>query len=82
VGAVVLHIYAMRMAAVFTISTATIGLRSGFIPRWLGFGGYVVAAVLLLTIDVTPWVELLFPLWGPAPQRGHSRRELRKRPRR
>src|SRR5262245_4076373 len=63
VGAVVLHIYAMRMAAVFTISTATIGLRTGFIPRWLGFSGYAVALVLLLTIDVTPWVELLFPLW-------------------
>lgn len=63
VGAVVLHIYAMRMAAVFTISTATIGLRTGFIPRWLGFSGYAVAAVLLLAIDVTPWVELLFPLW-------------------
>ena len=63
VGAVVLHIYAMRMAAVFTISTATIGLRTGFIPRWLGFSGYAIALVLLLTIGVTPWVELLFPLW-------------------
>ena len=63
VGAVVLHVYAMRMAAVFTISTATIGLRTGFIPRWLGFSGYAIALVLLLTIDVTPWVELLFPIW-------------------
>jgi len=63
VGAVVLHVYAMRMAAVFTISTATIGLRTGFIPRWLGFSGYAVALVLLLAIDVTPWVELLFPIW-------------------
>jgi hypothetical protein len=62
-GSVVLHIYAMRMAAVFTISTATIGLRTGFIPRWLGFSGYAIALVLLLVIGVTPWVELLFPLW-------------------
>ena len=30
----ILHTYAMRMAAVFTISTATIGLRTGFLPRW------------------------------------------------
>ena len=51
------------MAAVFTISTATIGLRTGVIPRWLGFSGYAIALVLLLVIDVTPWVELLFPLW-------------------
>ncbi len=63
IGAIVLHVYAMRMAAVFTISTATIGLRTGFIPRWLGFSGYAIALVLLLAIDVTPWVELLFPLW-------------------
>jgi hypothetical protein len=63
VGAVVLHIYAMRMAAVFTISTATIGLRTRFMPRWLAFSGYAIALVLLLAIDVTPWVELLFPIW-------------------
>jgi hypothetical protein len=63
VGAVVLHVYAMRMAAVFMISTATIALRTGFIPRWLGFSGYAIALVLLLAIDVTPWVELLFPIW-------------------
>jgi hypothetical protein len=53
----------MRMAAVFTISTATIGLRTGFLPRWLVFAGYAIALILLLAIDVTPWVELLFPLW-------------------
>jgi hypothetical protein len=63
IGAVVLHIYAMRMAAVFTISTATIGLRTGFIPRWLGLSGYAIALVLLLVVGVTPWVELLFPFW-------------------
>jgi hypothetical protein len=55
--------YAMRMAAVFTFSTATIGLRTGFMPRWIGWSGYAIAAVLLLAIDITPWVRLLFPLW-------------------
>jgi hypothetical protein len=63
IGAVVLHVYAMRMAAVFTISTATMGLRTGIMPRWLGVTGYAVAVVLLLAVDVTRWVELLFPLW-------------------
>ena len=63
IAAVVIHTYAMRMAAVFMISTATIGLRTGFMPRWLGFSGYAIALVLLLVIDVTPWVEVLFPLW-------------------
>jgi hypothetical protein len=63
VGAVVLHTYAMRMAAVFTISTATIGLRTRFIPRWLAFSGYAIALVLLLAAGITPWVELIFPAW-------------------
>jgi hypothetical protein len=63
IGGLILHTYAMRMAAVFTISTATIGLRTGFLPRWLVFAGYAIALILLLVIDVTPWVELLFPLW-------------------
>jgi hypothetical protein len=62
-GSLILHTYAMRMAAVFTISTATIALRTGFLPRWLVFAGYAIALILLLVIDVTPWVELLFPLW-------------------
>lgn len=60
---IVLNTYAMRMAAVFTISTATIGLRTGFMPRWIGFSGYAVALVLFLAIGITPWVRLLFPLW-------------------
>jgi hypothetical protein len=56
-------VYTMRMAAVFTISTATIMLRPGLIPRWIGLSGYVVGAVLLLVTGYFPWVELLFPLW-------------------
>jgi hypothetical protein len=63
IGGIVLHTYAMRMASVFTISTATIGLRTGSLSRWLGFLGYALAMILLLVIEVTPWVELLFPFW-------------------
>jgi hypothetical protein len=63
IGSLILRTYAMRMAGVFTISTATIGLRTGALPRWLAYSGYAMAAVLLLVIDMTPWVELLFPFW-------------------
>jgi hypothetical protein len=58
-----LSAYALKMAAVFMISTATIALRTAFMPRWLGWLGYVIAAVLLLGAGLTPWVELLFPIW-------------------
>jgi len=63
IGGIVLHVYAMRMAAVFTISTATIGLRTALVPRWLGITGYAFATVLLFASDVSRWTELLFPLW-------------------
>lgn len=55
--------YAMRMAAVFTISTATIALRIAIMPRWLGFTGYLSALVLLLGSGFVAWLELVFPLW-------------------
>ena len=59
----VLHVYALRMAAVFTFSTATITLRTKVIPRWIGVLGFAVGVVLLVSEGLTPWVELLFPAW-------------------
>ena len=63
--------YAMRMAAVFTMSTATIALRTRVASRWVGLLGVVVAVVLLVSVGLTPWVELLFPALGPAAQHRH-----------
>lgn len=60
---VVMTIYAMRMAAVFTISTATISLQLGLLPRWIALLGYACALVLLLSVGYVAWVELLFPAW-------------------
>ena len=55
--------YAMRMAAVFTISTSTILAKGGLAPRLLALSGYLTAAVLLLLVATIPWTELLFPTW-------------------
>ena len=63
VSGLLLHVYAMRMAAVFTMSTATITLRTAIIPRWIGMLGFAVAVVLLVSVGLSPWVELLFPAW-------------------
>jgi hypothetical protein len=63
ITALLLNVYAMRMAAVFMISVATISLRTQVIPRWLAFSGYASAVVLLVSIGISPWVQLLFPLW-------------------
>lgn len=63
VTGLLLNTYAMRMAAVFTLSTATIILRTEALPRWLSFVGFGVGLVLLVSFGLTPWYELLFPGW-------------------
>jgi hypothetical protein len=59
----ILAMQAVAEAAVFMFSTATITLRTAFMPRWLGWLGYAIATVLLVGAGLAPWVELLFPLW-------------------
>lgn len=56
-------VYAMRMAAVFTIATSTILLRTRLAPRWLVVTGFAVGLVLLLAIGFSAWLELAFPAW-------------------
>jgi hypothetical protein len=56
-------VYAMRMAAVFTIATSTILRRVGLAPRWLVVSGYATGIVLLVTLAFANWIELLFPVW-------------------
>jgi hypothetical protein len=58
-----LRVYAMRMAAVFTMSTATITLRTQVVPRWISLAGFAAAVILLVSVGLTAWVELLFPAW-------------------
>jgi hypothetical protein len=58
-----MHIYGMKMAAVFIISTSTISLRTRILPRWMAVSGYVLALVLLLSVGTIEWIPLGFPLW-------------------
>lgn len=58
-----LTVYAMRMAAVFAISTTSLFARLGLAPRWLIVLGYATGVVLLVTLGVVPWAELVFPAW-------------------
>jgi hypothetical protein len=55
--------YALRMAAVFMVSLATIWLKTGLMPRWLVAVTYLVAVGLLLASDITVWLTLAFPTW-------------------
>jgi len=55
--------YALRMAAVFMISLATIWLKTGLMPRWLVGVTYLAALGLLIASDITAWFVLAFPIW-------------------
>jgi hypothetical protein len=55
--------YALRMAAVFMISLATIWVRTNVMPRWLAVVSYVLALVLLVGAEVSMWLTLAFPVW-------------------
>lgn len=55
--------YALRMAGVFMFSLATIWLKTRLMPRWLVFGTYAVAVVVLVASDVSMWFALAFPAW-------------------
>jgi len=55
--------YAIRMAAAFMISLATIWLKTGLMPRWLVVVSYLVALGLLIASDLSMWLTLAFPIW-------------------
>jgi hypothetical protein len=55
--------YAVRMAAVFMMSLATMWLRTGLMPRWLVSLSYLAAVALLIASDVSMWITMAFPVW-------------------
>ena len=63
VTSLLLNVYSMRMAAVFTLTTVTIARRTKIVSRWLTVAGVATALVLLVGIGISPWAELLFPAW-------------------
>jgi hypothetical protein len=59
----IMNLYAVKMAAVFMISTSTLAIPTGIIPRWIAFLGYASALFLLLSGRYIEWILMLFPLW-------------------
>ena len=63
VTSLLLNVYAMRMAAVFTLTLVTIARRTAIVSRWLTVAGLVTAVLLLVGVGISAWVELIFPAW-------------------
>jgi hypothetical protein len=59
----IINIYSIRMAGVFMISMGTIWLRTGLMHRGWAYLSFVLALVLLLSIQFSFWVILIFPVW-------------------
>jgi len=59
----VTNVYALRMAGVFMMSLGTIWVRTNVMPRLLVFLTYGLALVLLLGLNFSLWLSLVFPGW-------------------
>lgn len=62
-AAAVLLVVAPRLQAVFVLSTTTIVLRTGVLPRWFAMLGYAVGAVLMLVPVISRPIGVTFPIW-------------------
>lgn len=60
---VLVAVYAMRMAAVFTLAVSTLIVRTRAVPLWVAYLGYAEAVGLLLFAGTNTWVQLAFPGW-------------------
>lgn len=59
----VFNVFALRLAAVFILSQATLWVRTRVMPRWLAAVSYAVALFLLFVVSYSAWVVLAFPAW-------------------
>lgn len=57
------NIYAVRMAGVFMISLGTIWIRTRVMPRLFVFLTYALALLMLVSINLSVWLILVFPAW-------------------
>jgi len=60
---IIANVYAIKMAAVFMISTSTVVIRTGIAPRWIAFLGFLLALILLMGSFFISWSFAVLPFW-------------------
>jgi hypothetical protein len=60
---IVINVYAIKMAAVFMISTSTVIIYTRVAPRWIAIVGFVSALFLLVGSYYVGWSIVLLPIW-------------------
>jgi hypothetical protein len=58
-----MNVYTLKMAGVFMLSMSTLSLRTGIVPRWMAFLGFVMAIFLILSLGLISWAPVVFPLY-------------------
>lgn len=59
----IMNVYAIKMAAVFMISTSTVIISTSIVPRWIAIVGFALAVLLLLGSQFTGWSFMVMPFW-------------------
>lgn len=60
---IIANVYAIKMAAVFMISTSTVVIRTGIAPRWIAYLGFLLALLLLMGSFFVSWSFAVLPFW-------------------
>jgi hypothetical protein len=62
-GFTLMQIMGVRLAAVFVIASASLGVTTGVMPRWFSLLSYLFGLVLMLTPVAHAALILAFPVW-------------------
>jgi len=62
-GNALMIVMGVRMAAIFVIATASLGMTTGVLPRWFNLTSYGFGLLLMLTPIVEQTFILAFPIW-------------------
>lgn len=58
-----MNVYAIKMAAVFMITTSTLAAYTKFVPRYVAYLGYPLALLILFGSQYREWSFFIFPVW-------------------
>ena len=62
-GNALMDVMGVRIAAIFVIATASLGVTTGVFPRWFSYASYAFGALLMIAPMVQPPLILAFPTW-------------------
>jgi hypothetical protein len=62
-GDTLMVVTGIRMAAIFVIATAPLGMTTGVLPRWFNLLSYGFGGLLILTPIVEVALTVAFPIW-------------------